>query len=553
MKLKEIERLRAVAILMVMNLHWATLYPFLPEIAHGTWSGVDLFFVISGYVVTLSLLRLFPAVDDGASFLDAFERSRQALKVFYARRFFRIVPAALAGILIQRICIDYFPEQFNSRDEWRADAVAIFSGVFNYKIAYNPFTKLGVYWSLSVEEHFYLLLPLVFIVLRTTSRRLAACAFVAFACTFARRFSHPEVPHPDAYLKYASHLRFDTLMAGVAIALMAEARKGRSIPPPVMPRWLMRFVILPCCVGLVAMLPAAIPEDLALHEGFVGLWMISAVLVAYAGMDRGYVLSFPVVDRVLEYVGSRSYGLYLIHLTVSHLEEGIRHTWGEYDRWLPTTEDYALRRTALLFAVALCGAELIHRLIERPFIALGRRLTDPTVDRRVLAARAWQWAAAGLTVWTLITYRHRIALAFGPPNLARGKLVIASSHLDYKPPPSALTNGVLESEYGLHTKEEEEPWAEIDLGQPTRVGSIHVYNREDGFQDQQLPLEVSLSVDGSSYKVVALREKMFTQALYWRLNLTDKPLVRYIRLRVKKKTFLCLSEVEVYAGSGPRL
>jgi peptidoglycan/LPS O-acetylase OafA/YrhL len=264
--------------------------------------------------------------------------------------------------------------------------VAFFGGVYNYTLAYDSTPRIGIYWSLSVEEHFYLLLPLIFLVLRTTSRRLAACAIVAFACAFARRYSHPEVPRPEDYLKYASHLRFDSLMSGVAIALVAASSKGQRAAP-MMPRWLLRFVILPCCAALVAVLPGAISKDLAIHEGFVGLWLLSGVLVAYAGLDDGYVFSFPVVDRVLEHVGSRSYALYLLHVMVLRLDIAARATSSAYERWFPLGEEHSWRRTALLFAAALVAAEAMHQFVERPSIALGRRLTEARAGAKAGAPR----------------------------------------------------------------------------------------------------------------------------------------------------------------------
>jgi peptidoglycan/LPS O-acetylase OafA/YrhL len=102
-KLREIERLRAVAVLMVMAVHGFIDPGWLPDVARASWSGVDLFFVISGYVVTLSLVRLLPPLDVEASFAASFDRARQALKTFYVRRFFRIMPAALTVMLLHGV------------------------------------------------------------------------------------------------------------------------------------------------------------------------------------------------------------------------------------------------------------------------------------------------------------------------------------------------------------------------------------------------------------------------------------------------------------------
>ena len=228
MKLREIERLRAAAVLMVMVVHWVIDPRDLPEILRSSASGVDLFFVISGYVVTLSLVRMLPALEAEASFVAAFDRARPVLQAFYVRRFFRSLPAALAVMLLHRLLAGALPDTFGSVPSWWNEAVAFFGGVYNYARVFHNDWSLGVYWSLAVEEHFYLVLPMLFVVFRTTNRRLAACLGIALACVVARHFARGAVPDEDLerYLQFASHLRFDSLMAGVALALVAA--RGRS-------------------------------------------------------------------------------------------------------------------------------------------------------------------------------------------------------------------------------------------------------------------------------------------------------------------------------------
>ena len=175
MKLREIQRLRAVAALLVLVCHWGPLRRMFPPILQDPWSGVDLFFVISGFVVTLSLVRLLPDLGEEPSFAVAYDRAKQALKAFYARRFFRIMPAALFVALMTRVFAGVFPTHFGSTRSWMVEFVAFFGGIYNYMSGFRGDLHLNVYWSLSVEEHFYLLLPVLFLVFRTTNRRLAAC------------------------------------------------------------------------------------------------------------------------------------------------------------------------------------------------------------------------------------------------------------------------------------------------------------------------------------------------------------------------------------------
>jgi peptidoglycan/LPS O-acetylase OafA/YrhL len=546
MKLREIERLRAMAILMVMVVHWDTFQKLLPDVADHSWSGVDLFFVISGFVVTLSLVKLLPSLEGETSFVDAFERAKQALKTFYTRRFFRIMPAALAALLIDRLMMTVFPQNFGTPKGWFAEVVAFYGGVYNYAHAYHGEYRMGVYWSLAVEEHFYLILPILFVTLRTTNRRLAGAVVVGFMSILCRALPHPDGVDVDFYEKFASHLRFDSLMAGVALALVSS----KVVSSPIMPRWLMRFFILPAALVLIACLPGASPDYVTRREGFIALWFLSAVLVGFASLDQGYVLAFPVLGRVLEYLGSRSYALYLLHTMAGRFEDDLGQQWPEYRTLIPQEGLYPWKRAIAMFVIAVISAEALHRVVERPFMRLGATLIDP--ERRAALRVTWRvkgLLAAGAVVAVLLYFHHGILLAFAPRNLAFRMPVAASSQEDGKPGADALVNGTLESEYGLHTKRQESPWATIDLGRPRDIGSIRVYNRADGFQEEQLPLELSVSNDNTNFTVVARRDTMFTQAFPWRIRVDGEP-VRYVRFQVPRNTTMCLSEVEVFEGQG---
>jgi peptidoglycan/LPS O-acetylase OafA/YrhL len=550
-KLREIERLRAAAVLMVMAVHWTVDPSLLPEVARSSWSGVDLFFVISGYVVTLSLVRLMPPLEAAPSFLAALEQSRKALHTFYVRRFFRIMPAALAVMLVHYVLVSFMPDTFGPVREWWHEFFAFVGGVYNYARVYHDSWHLGPYWSLAVEEHFYLLLPMLFVLLRTTERRLAGCVVIALGSIAARHGTHEGIG-PDQihnYLKYASHLRFDSLMAGVALALLA-GRTGAA--PTIMPRWLLRWVILPLALVTVACLPGAAAVEVMERVGVIGLWMISSVLVAYAGLDRGYVLDIPVVGRLLEIIGARSYALYLVHLTAIRVETAAAGGWKAYARVIGGeggrfhwTEPFI---RCLLVAVF---AEVLHRAVERPMMNVGKRVVErqgpaPSLPPAKRRARIAMGVAAGVLL-LLVRSRHPILLAFAGRDLALGAVVTASSHMADKPPPSQLTNGMLEEELGLPTDEDEDPWALVDLGQPTDFASVRVYNRDDGYQRQDVPLDLEVSDDGKHFRSIAHTDIIFSQEWPWRIACPGTR-ARYVRLHLSHKGQLCLSEVEIFAA-----
>jgi hypothetical protein len=340
---------------------------------------------------------------------------------------------------------------------------------------------------------------------------------------------------------YSSHLRFDSLMAGVALALVT----GRTATTTVMPRRLMQVVVLPVVLAMVACLPGAASSYVTHREGFIALWMLSGLLVFYASLDRGYVLALPVLAPVLEYIGARSYALYLVHQFMGRLNDGVRDVWPAFAAIAPDSRQWA--QVLVLFAEALLASELIYRLVEQPCIRIGRRIID-SPGTYSLSGSTKVLLGGGVAIVAVPYTSHAILLALGPRNLARGMAVVASSLMAGKPGPGALTNGTLESELGLTTDNEDDPWATIDLGQDTSIGTIRVYNRDDGYADTNIPLEVQVSGDDEHFRTVARREILFTQEWPWRIRCTDVR-ARYVRVRAMRHTALCLSEVEVFEST----
>ena len=106
----------------------------------------------------------------------------------------------------------------------------------------------------------------------------------------------------------------------------------------------------------------------------------------------------------------------------------------------------------------------------------------------------------------------------------------------------------IENEFGAHTKDEDNPWVMIDLGHKTALGTIRVYNRDDGWQEQAIPLDVEISDDDKVYTSIAHRDQMFTQEYPWRIRCTESQ-PRFVRFRAPRHTTLCLSEVEIFTST----
>lgn len=381
-KLKEIERLRGIAVLMVLWQHMRWVRDLAPGYLRQGGSGVDLFFVISGFVVTRSLLRMLPVDRPGQSALERLDAARPALQAFFLRRLHRIGPMALLWALVPLLLGTFWARTnaFGNTTTLAHEVLAIVTLQYNYALAYGNGGKLAYYWSLAVEEHFYLLLPFILVFCSSAGRRMAALlAGIALVVFFLRPYLTFDGPSEWAwaYRGFVSHRKFDFLFAGALLSLMVEQGWLTS--------WgaMSRAVAAPLTVLLAFVLmvsEAVLPGAEFWNGGQVVLWAVSAVLVLLASFDRGLVFALPGLSHALEWVGSRSYGLYLIHYPMNWVLEDLS---GRADApgWLKQAFAAPWVHTAMLMAVSFTVAELCYRYLEQPLIRRGHRVTAPLLVR----------------------------------------------------------------------------------------------------------------------------------------------------------------------------
>jgi len=130
-----------------------------------------------------------------------------------------------------------------------------------------------------------------------------------------------------------------------------------------------------------------------------------------------------------------------------------------------------------------------------------------------------------------------------PPDIALGKPVHASS-LRHKAP-AGLVDGEIGTSFGFESGVEDNPSIVIDLQATYRIDRVDVYNRVDGWFNDCLPLVVELSLDGKSYREIGRRETYFSADPPWAIAGHGQP-ARYVRVRVARRSYLTLSEIEVF-------
>ena len=305
----EIDSLRALAVLAVIVNH------FHHDAMPSGYLGVDVFFVISGFVITSSLIG---ARDRGLGDL---------LLWFYTRRIKRLVPALVVCVLVTATVACLFdPKPVASL---RTGAASLFglSNVYLYKQAadyFGTWIQLNAFthtWSLGVEEQFYLLFPTVFGLaiagsptLRSTTRFLVVMGI--FSAASLALFAHwYETNQPAAY--FLAPARFWELGAGCILSVYMHRNPQidgicRSVPP----------------LALVAALVAALflPADLPVLSTIVVVGLTTLLIGRFAGhLPPPRAFTHPV----LVHVGRISYSLYLWHwsvLAISHWTIGV-HWW----------------------------------------------------------------------------------------------------------------------------------------------------------------------------------------------------------------------------------
>jgi peptidoglycan/LPS O-acetylase OafA/YrhL len=364
-KIFGLDFLRAVAILLVFLWHYRRygMPEWLTGISTFGWTGVDLFFVLSGFLIGGQLFEKV-AIDNSIS-----------LSKFYTKRFFRILPAYFV-VLSLYFLIPSFSEREGMSEGWK-----FWTFTMNFGLDYQNAGSFSHAWSLCIEEQFYLFLPIAILsalAFKIGKRYILWALLALFIFGFIiRAYSWQTYVSPlhgdenqmaligntySKYIYYPSYNRLDGLLVGLLIAL------SFTFKPEIKAKLLLKsdlFMVL----GLLVLIGTYFisKDQFAFQTAVFSYPLVSAgyglILVScLSPTSKIQKIKF----KFFPFLAVLSYSFYLLHKQINHITVNI-------------LSEYELNKTILLlicFFCSLLAAILLHILVERPFLLVREKILE---------------------------------------------------------------------------------------------------------------------------------------------------------------------------------
>jgi len=358
-KIQDIEVLRALAVMVVLWQHIDNLFPVgIPALQSafqffGGTFGVDLFFCVSGFVITRDLI---PKIKNAAP-----NRVWRVAIAFWIKRMWRLWPAAwfwLIAILIAATLFNqsgaFGPLKNNIHATWMA-LINLYNIHFAQCFMRCQVGASFVYWSLSLEEQFYILFPILFIFLGKRLWWLFAALIIIQLLMPVRGI-------------WWMVFRSDAICLGVFIALASQG--------PYWPRLQDIVKKIPATVGVTILcagiaLMGALSGTLKWTTHYMSLIVLtSTLLVLLAACNANVLMPIAPLRRILVAIGARSYGIYLAHVPIYF---AVREIFHRFD-WQPaSTQTLVFASLALCALLLIIAVEVVYRYIETPLRQIGAR------------------------------------------------------------------------------------------------------------------------------------------------------------------------------------
>jgi peptidoglycan/LPS O-acetylase OafA/YrhL len=352
-----LDGVRGIAILLVLLFHFPAPFAWLVQPDSIGWCGVDLFFVLSGYLIT--------------GILYSSANKPHYFRNFYIRRSLRIFPLYYGFLVLTLLIFPRFIDPYwLGLENEDGGVMKFFLYYSNYTNVFESLSKapMGAFWSLAVEEHFYLFWPM-FIKVTPKHRLLLWCSVIVLLALFSRlAITALKMNWQAAY--YLTTSRVDSLVIGAMTAILVRQH------PEVPKRWF-KVVGGTCLAILVAV--AIWRGNLYASDGPMRTFGYSVIALLFvsvvwmAGNTHGRASRF-LANPILVSFGKYSYGIYVYHLLVLTVCQ----------RWLGPTlfpllgwSDVNPLAVFTISLIATYGiAYLSWHLYEKPILSLKTRFAS---------------------------------------------------------------------------------------------------------------------------------------------------------------------------------
>ncbi len=363
-KIPELDGIRAIAILMVLGHHFATFYreyhrTYYKDVITGSlenwllngWLGVDLFFVLSGYLIFHHLLRTQQHKQSNTYVRYAVKRILRTFPLYYA-----MIMIGFIGII----------PHFNPDISW-----LIFIKHVLFLQDYTGNNILVPMWSLATEEKFYLLAPFLLLLTKQQFSKSAAVLLTVILILMIVRtrqigVSEPITNHIQFFLNYRApfHFAIISILVGVIVALVEQKSMPKIVPK------ILLLMVLILMVSLFLFNFYHVENWQWLNISHTLLVLMFGVIIYAAVKLSGNKWLRILRGRFLRVIAVLSYALYLVHYAVLPwvLRLHKQHIYNETS-WI-----HALSFLLIYLGLTAMVSLLLHYLIEKPFLVLKDRL-----------------------------------------------------------------------------------------------------------------------------------------------------------------------------------
>lgn len=353
---KKLDGLRALAVFAVMITHWIYL-DVVVKLGFGFW-GVNLFFVLSGFLITEILLK--------QQYCN--QKRSEILKKFYIKRTLRIFPIYYLVIIFAL---------FLNLDNSRSFAGYTLTYTLNF---YNVFTgdigtSLSHLWSLCVEEQFYLVWPILLLIVKPLNHLKLIIAMIVLAILIRFVFFAVKVPNYSIYNYRMMPACMDALGIGALLAYLKLNKAG--LLEQLLKKIYIPFIALCLFIIVVFLLKDTGIISETLFRFFVSVCSFFLIGCSIFKMNNRFGRFLE--NKVIQYLGRISYGLYLYHFIVSSLLNGWYHNyWDSIATSIPAVLRYNsyLISFPLYLAITIALASLSYYIIEKPFLKLKEKIEN---------------------------------------------------------------------------------------------------------------------------------------------------------------------------------